>query len=258
LHGIIHKPFNADEGLFRRSALTLFSVLMALGAAFALLWIAYETPPGTGHTYTNAAIWVLLAALAGGRAAYVALHWAYFQAHLLEIPKIWLGGLTWPGALAGGVLGIFLVAWVSEMPVGMLADRLLPLLICLPIAVWLGCWQAGCAYGPETMLGLPTRDEWGIWKRRLPIQLIASILMVVSFWIIERLRIWKERLAPGLAASLGLGLLSLILLGGSSLRVDPYPYYSGLRLETWAALIFLGINVVFILSSLIKSKHARP
>jgi hypothetical protein len=69
-------------------------------------------------------------------------------------------------------------------------------------------------------------------------------MAVALFWGIERFRGRKMDLPPGLVASFGLGGLSLILLGLSLLRADPYPLYNGLRLETWAALIFLGIAVI--------------
>ena len=224
--------------------MAIFSVLLALGAVLGLTWVFYESPVRARETSLNAGIFTLLGALIGARGVYVAFHWAYFKYHLIEIPQVWLGGLTWPGALAGGILGIFILAWVIEIPVGVLADRLLPLLPSLSVAVWLGCWLTGCAYGPEVVLGIPVKDEWGIWKKRLPLQLIGAMMTVALFWGIERLRHRKQSLIPGLRAVLGLGGLFLILLGSSLLRADPYPLFNGLRMETWAALIFLGIPVI--------------
>jgi len=233
----------------------IFSVLMALAAVLGLTWVVYQTPPSARHISLNAGILTLFAALVGGRAAYVAVNWEYFQDQLIEIPQVWLGGLGWPGALAGLILGTFIAAWISRIPVGVLADRLLPLLASLSVAIWLGCWLTGCAYGPESDWGLPAKNEWGIWKRRLPLQLIAAILTVAAFWVIDRFRHRKAHLAPGLAASLGLGMLSLILLGASILRVDPYPLYYGLRLETWAALIFFGISFLSEGYAIIQDRH---
>ena len=239
-HGIIHPWID----ILRRVNLTIFSVLLALGAVFGLTWVVYESPPSARNTSLNAGILVLFAALVGGRAAYAVVNWEYFQNHLIEIHQVWLGGLAWPGALAGGILGIFIVAWISKISVGELADRLLPLLASLSVAVWLGCWLTGCAYGPEIELGLPAKDEWGDWKKRLPLQLMGAVLTVALFWGIERFRHRKDDFPPGLAASLGLGCLSLILVGASILRVDPYPIYNGLRMETWAGLIFLVISAL--------------
>ena len=224
--------------------MTIFSLLLALAAVLGLAWITADSPPHLRSASVNAAAMVLLAALIGGRAAYVAPNWEYFQDHLIEIPQVWLGGLAWPGALAGAIFGVLIAARGSEIPVAALADRLLPLLASLSVAVWLGCWMTGCAYGPESGWGFPAKDEWGIWKNRIPLQLIGAILTVTSFWSIERFRQHHKNLPPGLAASVGFGLLCLILLGASILRADPYPVYSGLRLETWAAIALLVISIL--------------
>lgn len=224
--------------------MTLFSLTVAFGSVFGLIWVVFESPKDEQRASLNAAIGVLLCALIGGRAAYVFVHWAYFHVQILEIPQVWLGGISWPGALAGGILGTFIMVWFYRISLGVLADRLLPLLASLSVAVWLGCWLSGCVYGLEVSRGVPVKDEWGIWHNRLPIQLISAFLTVALFWGIDRFQQRKGRLIPGLAATLGLGGFSLILFGASLLRVDPYPLYNGLRLETWAALIFLGIAVV--------------
>lgn len=235
--------------------MTIFSLLLALAAVLGLAWVVYESPARLRDISLNAGILALFTALIGGRSAYVILNWEYFQEHLIEIPQVWLGGLGWPGALAGAILGTFIAAWILRISVGVLADRLLPLLASLSVAIWLGCWLTGCAYGPESDWGLPAKDEWGIWKRRLPLQLIGAILTVAFFWGIKHFRHRKANLPPGLAASLGLGMLSLILLGASILRTDPYPLYYGLRLETWAALIFLIISVLSGVCAIIQDRR---
>jgi prolipoprotein diacylglyceryltransferase len=232
--------------------LTIFSLLLALAVVLGLAWITLDSPTRLRSASLNAAAMVLLAALIGGRAAYVTPNWEYFQNHLIDIPQVWLGGLAWPGALAGAILGVFIAARGSEIPVAALADRLLPLFASLSVAVWLGCWVTGCAYGPESGWGLPAKDEWGFWKNRVPLQLIGATLTVASFWSVERFRQRKKNLSPGLAASVGLGLLCLILLGASILRADPYPIYFGLRLETWAAIALLIISILSVGYAIIK------
>jgi prolipoprotein diacylglyceryltransferase len=226
-----------------------------LAAVLGLAWIMADSPVRLRNTWLTAAVLVLLAALMGSRAAYVAPNWEYFQNHLIEIPQVWLGGLAWPGALAGAILGTLIAAWVSNIPVVMLADRLLPLLASLSVAVWMGCWITGCAYGPESVWGLPAKDEWGIWQNRLPLQLIGAILTIAFFWSIERFRQRQKHLPPGITASVGFGLLCLILIGASILRADPYPVYSGLRLETWAAIALLIISILGAGYAIIRSRR---
>jgi phosphatidylglycerol:prolipoprotein diacylglycerol transferase len=242
---------NAQE-----SILTIFSVLLAFGSTLGLVWAVLETPEADREIALNAGIMVLISALIGGRITYVAVNWEYFQNHSIEILQLWLGGFSWTGALGGGILGTIITAWIFGIPVGRLADRLLPLLASLSVIIWLGCWLTGCAYGSEVTWGLPTKDEWGIWKPRLPIQLIGAVLAVALFLGIEFIRHRKGALVPGMAAGLGMTGLSLILLVTSLLRVDPYPQYNGIRLETWAALIFLGLALLFILSA--RQRNKKP
>jgi prolipoprotein diacylglyceryltransferase len=221
----------------------IFSILLALSSVLALIWVSLETPDSNMNARISTGIWALAGALIGSRTAYVGVHWEYFQRHLAEILQLWLGGLCWPGALAGGLLAVVLAAWLMGIPLRHLIDDLLPLLTSLVMVIWLGCWLTGCGYGQEASIGLPAQDEWGIWRRRIPVQLLAAISTVILFWGIESFRHHGRGLIPGLATSLGLGGLSLILLGASFLRVDAYPLYNGIRLETWAALIFLGISI---------------
>jgi len=180
----------------------------------------------------------------GARAAYISVNWEYFQWHLAEIFQIWLGGLSWPGALAGGVLAIGIIALLRGIPISRLMDNLLPMMAILAVTTWLGCWLTGYGYGPVAGFGLPSQDEWGIWQKRIPVQLIAALLTVILFWGIESYRHHTRGSISGLAAFLGLGGISSILLLASLLRVDAYPQYNGIRLETWAALFFLGISIL--------------
>ena len=224
--------------------MTIFSIILACGSVLGLVWINLSPVGGDSDARLNAGIWALLGALLGARLAYVSVNWPYFQTHPFEIVQPWLGGLSWIGAFAGGLLAIALSAWVFGLPLDFLMDDLLPLLASLSVATWLGCWLTGCAYGPESNLGIPTRDEWGIWRNRFPVQLIAALAVIVLFWGIEQIRNREWGGTPGLAASLGVGGLSLILLGASIFRADPYPLYNGIRLETWGAFIFLGISLL--------------
>jgi prolipoprotein diacylglyceryltransferase len=224
--------------------LTIFSTLIALGSILGLVWVILESPEADQEITLNAGILVLFGALAGGRLAYVAAHWEYFQEHLVEIPQFWLGGFSWSGALICGILGIFIAGWIFRIPIGRLADRLLPLLASLSVAIWLGYLLIGYANGPEVAWGLPIKDEWGNWKPRLPVQLIGAILTVALFGGIELLRNRNDNLAPGLAASLGLAGTSIILLVTSLIRVDSAPLFNGIRLEIWTAIIFLGAAII--------------
>jgi prolipoprotein diacylglyceryltransferase len=112
----------------------------------------------------NVGLFVLAMSLVGARIFYILENNAYYAANLIESPQIWLGGLSWPGALIGAWLAMLFVSRTQRIPgewgnisMARLGDRLYPLLPSLGVSVWLGCWQAGIAYGQP----LPAGAWWG-------------------------------------------------------------------------------------------------
>lgn len=189
-------------------------------------------------------MWVLLGGLVGSRVGYVAASWLYYRDHMLESLQFYRGGLSWPGALAGGLLALAAVAAINRMPLPELADNLAPLLATLGVSAWLGCWVTGCAYGvaSQTWWSLPSTDEWGVVAGRWPVQIFGALLTVGLFALIERLA-EAVKLKPGYRALASLLGLSLILLATSWLRADPALTWNGMRLEAWAALVYLLLSL---------------
>jgi hypothetical protein len=239
-----------------------FSLLLFLGAGIGLAWMAWQAPAEQMLHQVEAGMWVLFGALLGSRVAYVAAHWAYFSHNTWEIPQLYLGGLAWPGALAGGMFAVALVAGAKRISPGVLADSLLPLVAAVSVSVWLSCWLDGCAYGPPILdwWGVPGIDEWGNLSSRLPVQLAGALLTLGLFWRLEYSpkepelsprgpkKHRRQRRAPaGVRASLGLFGLGLILLGAGLLRADPGLFWNGLRLDVWAALFFAGMAFILLL-----------
>jgi len=232
----------------------VFSLLVALGTLAGLYWISQRaTIKRQAEIQTKAGVWVLVGGLVGGRAAYVFVNYPYFQRHWLEAVQVQLGGMAWPGALAGGMIAVALYAWRVRQPLGKLSAAVLPLLGLLTISAWLGCWFDGCAYGPITGAwgGIPARDEWGVLRPRLPLQLLGAALTTGLFGFLE----WfsqRQKLRPGTQAWLAWLGLCLLLLVASLLRADPAPLWRGLRLETWTALLYLGLGLALMLVLNIK------
>lgn len=226
-----------------------FSLLVGLGAGVGLAWVAWRAaglPPTGTVQRVNAGLWTLIGALLGSRAAYVAVNWAYFKTHLGEAPQVQLGGLAWPGALAGGLVFLAIYAALARQPLGVLADALLPLAASLTVSVWLGCWVLGSAYGPPLAAwwAVPARDEGGHLAGRFPTQPLGALLALGLAWLLDLN--WHFR-RPGIASGLWLGGFALQLLAISLLRGDPAPGWQGLRLETWAALGFTALAALGLL-----------
>ena len=168
-----------------------YAIMIGLGATLGLAWVAWRAPARQVDLYIDGGLWVLLASLLGARLAFVIVNWVYFQNHWLEAPQVWLGGLSWPGALAGGLLSLVVFAWFNQVSLGEMADGLIYLALPVVMASWLGCWQAGCAYGravPQAWWTVPAMDEWGVQGVRWPVQLAGAFLALQAFFVLEWVR----------------------------------------------------------------------
>ena len=239
-----------------------FSVLIGLGATTGLAWIAWKAPRNKALGQVNAGLWVLFGGLIGGRALFVSLNWAYFQSHFLESLQIFQGGISWAGALAGGMLALYVYAVLVQQSFGELADAMQPLVAALVVSAWLGCWLDGYAYGPSVAWGgVPARDEWGNLSLRFPTQLFGALLTLGMYWAIEwdRPGILRKRgfNHPGRMAGLALIGLSLQFFGLSFLIAGPSQQWNGLRLSAWAALGFAIFGSLMLWVSFIRNDQTK-
>ncbi len=234
----------------------LFSVLLGAGSLAGLLLAGWRAPQKEAIRYVDAAVLAMFIALLTSRAVYVAVNWAYYATHLLEIIQVWQGGLSGPGALAGGMLAVIILALGWKFPAGLLADTLQPLVGSITLASWLGCWLGTCSYGPPSAawFALPARDEWGVMASRVPVQVMGAALTLLITWLID----WAGRRVrvAGLSASIGVFGIAGVLFALSYLRADPVPIWHGLRLEAWGALGLMVISggVVVVLLARLKLK----
>ncbi len=235
------------------------------------LWrVARSAPQRQVGLWVNAGLFVLFFTLLGARVFYVGIDWSYFAAHLIEAPQLWLGGLTWPGALAGAGLAFSLLGFryraarsrtkqAGPIPLGWLGDRLYPLLPPVAVTAWLGCWQSGVAYGAAApkgaVWGVPTLDETGFSSLRFPLQPLAALTLLIFFWLLEtRTRALRP---AGKLSGLAVAGLLLNLLAASLLRADPALYWNGLRLDTWFAIFYLLLFGILLLVNNVVLRFVR-
>jgi phosphatidylglycerol:prolipoprotein diacylglycerol transferase len=129
-------------------------------------------------------------ALAGARLLFVAANWRLYKR---EPGRIWRrseGGYALYGGLLLAVLVSAPLLWALDIPLGKFWDAAAITILTGMIFVKIGCFLNGCCPGREThgAFGFNLPDTQGIWKRRIPSQLIeaafAAVLLAgaVALW----------------------------------------------------------------------------
>ncbi len=147
--------------LFKLGPFTLrsYGVMVALGVLAAMFWTRLEfrrrkLPNDLLYDLVVAAIAL---GVIGARLMYVALNWQSYRTNLVAIPMIWAdGGLSFHGAIAGGILAGLWLSRRYKVPFWRIADAAAPGLALGHAIGRIGCFLNGCCYG------LPTRMPWGV------------------------------------------------------------------------------------------------
>jgi phosphatidylglycerol:prolipoprotein diacylglycerol transferase len=188
--------------LFRIGGLAVhtYGVFVALGF-LAGIFIATREARRLGEdpeAVLDMAFWTIAAAIIGSRLFYVFVNWEQFSGHLLDVFKIWRGGLVFYGGLLAAVpVGLFylrrhgLHPWVT-------ADAVAPAIAIGQCLGRLGCFSAGCCFGRLAQPPWPAvvfRNPESLAPQGLPLiptQLIDSFLMLVIFATLMVARRWRR------------------------------------------------------------------
>lgn len=233
-----------------------FSLILGVGGSTALLRILQNAPANQRFRWLTAGIFSMAGAVLGARIGFVAAYHSYFSTHTQEISRLTLGGLSWPGALAGAIIFAWIGFLFFRLPLLKGLDHLSQMLLPMSTAVWLGAWQTGIAFGQllptGTWWGMMIRDESGLTALRVPVQPVA----VVSLLLVMGLCEWVVRYTQkdGLKAGISFWVLSLHSLLFSFMRYDSVQTLFGLRLDTWAAIFFSVLSSLFLAIILIKKQ----
>ncbi len=162
-------PFFPDPIAFRIGPLAIrwYGLLLALGAlvaAFIAEREARRRGDNPDHVWNALSLCIILGII-GARLYHVfsspaeGLGWSYYRQHPIDIFAFWKGGLQGLGiygAVAGGILGLFIYTRIAKLNFLHWAD--LGAMV-LPLAQAIGRW--GNFFNQE-LYGYPTTLPWGI------------------------------------------------------------------------------------------------
>lgn len=217
-----------------------YPLVLAVGVSLALVWMATIHPRSNLESSLDLGLVATFAGLIGGRLGHVVGYWEYYDGRLAEALQFWQGGLSWAGALAGGLLGVALFDALRRRDFWADADRLAAPGLVVGAAGWFGCLLDACAYGQPTAQGPLMPDFLGVVAPRWPTQAIGGVLTLVALAALYRLTELEPR--PGLLAAAALTALGAINLLVATLRGDPSPVVAGLRLDGVAAAGVLALG----------------
>lgn len=110
---------------------------------------------------TNAALYSLIAGVAGARLFFVVHYWDQFRDDLLGVFAIWQGGLELLGGVVLAITVILFYIWYHKLPMRHYLDVLaIGLLLALAFGR-IGCFLNGCCYGKPTDLPWAVRFPYG-------------------------------------------------------------------------------------------------
>ena len=252
LHNYLPHPIVFEWGIITiRYYGLIIAVALAVGFV-VVLYLAKKNGFKQDDLY-DLAFWLALGGIIGARLYDVFfIDWGYFQNNLLDIVKIWQGGLAIHGVIIGGVIS--LVAWckISKKSFWQLAGLLFAV---LPLGQAIGRWGN---YFNQELFGGPTSLPWGIpispshrpeiylnYQYFQPAYLYESILDLILFLVLFFL--YKKNRRPGEIILLYLMGYSAIRFFMEFIRIDQTSMVLGVRLPQFMSGVVFLICLIFII-----------
>lgn len=171
-----------------------YGLMIFIGILTGLLWTKKEferkkLPKDLLYDFLIVAV---IFGIFGARLLYVALNWKIYIANISAIPMIWAdGGLSFHGAVGGGILAGLLLTRRYKVSFWKVADAVAPALAIGHFFGRIGCFLNGCCHG------VPTNMPWGFkffnpilgvdTLPSHPTQLYEAFGLLVLFFLLAKL-----------------------------------------------------------------------
>ena len=215
----------------------LYGAVIALGFLLGILYCAHRSEKFVGipsDDLYDFILWLIPTVIIGARLYYVIFRWNEYSGHLLDIFKVWEGGLAIYGGILAGLALVIVWCRRRSIPFGALGDlSVYGLLIGQCIGRW-GNFLNREAFGRETdvfcRMGLTMPGKNPIYVH--PTFLYESLwnlvgFLALHFWFKHRKRRFDGEVMLLYVAWYGLGRFMIeglrtdsLYLGGTGIRVS--------------------------------------
>jgi len=131
-----------------------YGLFVALGFMSAV-WVSQKLAKDRGidpDIITDIFFVILLSALLGARFLYIFINFDSYASNLIDIFKIWNGGLVFFGGFIASVIATAVYLKIKKIHIWKIADILAPGVALGHALGRMGCFFAGCCYGRECHL----------------------------------------------------------------------------------------------------------
>ena len=241
--------------------------LILLVAAAVAIWLAQREAGRRGMlpgVVTDAAIWVGVAALVGGRLLYVLQNdLGSLADHPAHILMVWMGGLSFYGGLIAGIAALGVFARRRGLPLLAVLDVAAPAAAIGQAIGHLGCLVGGDSYGIATDLpwAVIYRNPAAMAPQGIPLHPTQAYEAILLGLLFGGLWLGRERLArlgDGAMASAYLLGLAVIRFGLFYLRDEPTVAF-GLKTAQLIGLGIAALTVVLVVAARnVRSSSIAP
>lgn len=235
--------------LFSYGPLHLYSygLMVALGVLLAILLIRRnaKTISVNSDTSVDLAMTTVISGFVGARLFYVVQRWDFFRYELLDIFKIWQGGIVLYGGLIGGFIGFAVFIKLNKLSFLPLLDLFVPAMALAQGFGRLGCFLNGCCFGTECHF--PWAVQFPFLETKVhPTQLYEALFCFLLSAFLYRL--WKKRLATGTVALAYFMIYPIGRFFIEFLRGDQSRYLFNFTSAQWTSLILVSAAVLIVLA----------
>ncbi len=198
--------------------------------------------------------WFVIGAIIGARIYYVIYAWPMYKENLLDILKIWEGGLAIHGIMLGGFIATFIYCRIKKRDFLLTADLAVTGLVAAQIIGRVG------NYFNQEIFGLPTNLPWGIpidpifrpeqyaqfqyFHPTFIYESLGNVVILAILLFVHYYRFKRKEFNPGQIFLFYLVLYSCLRFSLEFLRIDYSPIFFGIR---WAMFFSQAIFMMSIL-----------